>query len=67
MKVCPVCKTTLFEDMEVCYGCLYRFGSEPALEKAASNLEELRRTVDHIPPEILQAYQSEHHTKQFER
>ena len=28
---------------------------------------ELRRTVDHIPPEILQAYQSEHHTKQFER
>lgn len=30
-------------------------------------LEELRRTVDHIPPEILQAYQSEHHTKQFER
>ena len=40
MKVCPVCKTTLFEDMEVYYGCLYRFGSEPALEKAASNLEE---------------------------
>lgn len=30
-------------------------------------LEELRRTVDHIPPEILQAYQSEHHTKQFKR
>lgn len=30
-------------------------------------LEELRRTVDHIPPEILQAYQSEHHTKQIER
>ncbi len=40
MKVCPVCKTTLFEDMEVCYGCLYRFGSEPALEKAASDLNE---------------------------
>lgn len=30
-------------------------------------LEELRRTVDHIPSEILQAYQSEHHTKQIER
>ncbi len=30
-------------------------------------LEELRRTVDHIPPEILQAYQCEHHTKQIER
>lgn len=40
MKMCPVCRTTLFEDMEVCYGCLYRFGSEPALEKAARQLEE---------------------------
>lgn len=30
-------------------------------------LKELRRTVDHIPPEILQAYQNEHHTKQIER
>ncbi len=33
MKVCPVCKTTLFEDMEVCYGCMYHFGSDPELEK----------------------------------
>ncbi len=33
MKVCPVCKTALFEDMEVCYGCMYHFGSNPELEK----------------------------------
>lgn len=26
MKVCPVCKSTLFDDMDVCYGCMYRFG-----------------------------------------
>ena len=32
MKTCPVCKTMLFEDMEVCYGCMYRFGSKPHLE-----------------------------------
>lgn len=43
MKVCPVCQTTLFEDMEVCYGCLYHFGSEPALEKAANELADDRR------------------------
>ena len=30
-------------------------------------LEELRRTVDHIPPEILQAYQNRNQTRQFER
>ena len=30
-------------------------------------LEELRRTVDNIPPEILQAYQNRNQTRQFER
>ena len=30
-------------------------------------LEELRRTVEHIPPEILQAYQNGQQIKQFER
>ena len=25
MKTCPTCKTTVFEDMEVCYACLHRF------------------------------------------
>lgn len=25
MKTCPVCKATVFDDMDVCYGCLYRF------------------------------------------
>ncbi len=35
MKSCPVCKTTLFEDMDTCYGCMYRFGSSPELEEKA--------------------------------
>ena len=30
-------------------------------------LDELRRTVKHIPPEILQAYQSASKFKEFER
>lgn len=36
MKVCPVCESTLFDDMDTCFGCLYRFGSDPALEAARS-------------------------------
>ena len=27
-KACPVCGTTLFDDMDVCYGCLHEFGKE---------------------------------------
>ena len=27
-KVCPVCGTTVFEDMNVCYGCLHEFDKE---------------------------------------
>lgn len=26
MKVCPVCKATSFKDMDVCFGCMHRFG-----------------------------------------
>lgn len=28
MKVCPVCRARVFDDMDVCYGCLYRFGTD---------------------------------------
>ncbi|MEC4273144.1 hypothetical protein VJ923_08235 [Adlercreutzia sp. R25] len=37
MKVCPVCESALFDDMETCFGCLYRFGSDPALEAARAS------------------------------
>ncbi len=33
MKVCPVCKARVFDDMDTCYGCLHRFDS-PDVEKA---------------------------------
>ena len=25
MKTCPVCKSHVFDDMDVCYGCMHRF------------------------------------------
>lgn len=28
MKSCPVCKATTFDDMEICFGCLHRFGEK---------------------------------------
>lgn len=32
MKTCPICKARCFDDMVICYGCMYRFdvkGGEP--------------------------------------
>lgn len=28
MKICPVCHSRCFDDMDMCYGCLYRFSGE---------------------------------------
>lgn len=28
MKTCPICNAKTFDDMDVCYGCLHRFGKE---------------------------------------
>ena len=37
MKTCPVCKATVFDDMDVCYGCLYRFSATPGAQEALQN------------------------------
>lgn len=37
-KTCPRCGEKLFDDMETCYGCLYRF-KEPPLPEAAPEPE----------------------------
>ena len=28
MKTCPICGARAFDDADVCYGCLHRFGEE---------------------------------------
>ncbi|WP_302962152.1 hypothetical protein [uncultured Adlercreutzia sp.] len=35
MKICPTCMSKLFDDMDTCYGCMYRFGSDPEREREA--------------------------------
>lgn len=32
MVQCPVCKSLCFDDMDVCYGCMHRFGADPGAE-----------------------------------
>ena len=41
-KVCPQCGQTLFDDMDVCYGCLYEFGKETE--------EDVQTSLDVTPP-----------------
>lgn len=45
LKVCPTCKTLVFEDMDICYGCMYRFGSDPDWERAAQREWESAATA----------------------
>lgn len=47
MKQCPVCKSRCFDDMDVCYGCMHRFGEEvpgrpdsPACDDVPFEVEE---------------------------
>lgn len=37
IKRCPVCNSTVFEDMSLCFNCMYSFGSNPAVEERARN------------------------------
>lgn len=58
MKRCPVCGEVSFEDMEVCYGCLYRFGEGAGLavvpepEREADAPCELRLALPEVGWEV---------------
>lgn len=41
MKECPVCKTFVFDDMGVCYGCMHRFSGDGAASLLQSLLPEI--------------------------
>lgn len=36
VKKCPVCNSSVFEDMTVCFNCMYVFGSNPKVEERAN-------------------------------
>lgn len=37
MKTCPTCGARAFDDAEVCFGCLHRYGDEPARQPDAAS------------------------------
>lgn len=41
MKECPVCKTFVFDDMGVCYGCMHRFSGDGAASLLQNLLPEI--------------------------
>lgn len=41
MKACPICKSMSFDDMEICFGCMHRFGEESLVASKLSNAEEV--------------------------
>ncbi len=51
VKTCPVCRARLFADMDTCFNCMYRFGSNLALEAKAAerNHAQLRDGAGEVP------------------
>lgn len=49
MKTCPICNTTLFDDMETCYGCMYTFGTKPDLEAKAQEAKSETHVMQPVP------------------
>lgn len=41
MKTCPICNATSFDDMEICFGCMHRFGDEPLLPFEIMDSDEI--------------------------
>lgn len=48
MKVCPVCKSRCFDDMDVCYGCLHDFKKESQVKHNYTDIQatEVIKPVD---------------------
>ena len=48
MRICPVCHARAFDDAEICYGCMHRFGVKDAavsLVPGGAHKEEAARSL----------------------
>ena len=54
MKVCPICKNNVFDDMDTCFNCLHRFGDENEEEQ-----EETQKVLLPLVEEQDGAYENE--------
>lgn len=51
LKVCPVCKSVSFADMDTCFSCLYHFDEEEMTLRYKSDLESVSDMDDRIQSE----------------
>ena len=40
MKTCPVCKAQCFDDMAICFGCMYHFPEDTQKEESSQVIEQ---------------------------
>lgn len=59
IKHCPVCNTTLFEDMDTCYGCMYKFGSNPELEMGAAQMQSIQTNQELNLQEVVPIFREQ--------
>lgn len=53
MKTCPVCQSQCFDDMDVCFGCMYRFAVDAPTPQQESASDEVRPVVE-VPEEPVE-------------
>lgn len=61
LKTCPQCGAKMFDDMDICYGCLYDFSREESeTEELWGSLDEIWENAETVP----QSAQSQNYSQQ---
>ena len=53
MKTCPTCHTNVFDDMRVCYSCLFRFNDADDLDTDFLEVDDPPATHPSMAPEPI--------------
>ena len=52
MKTCPVCKAQCFDDMSICYGCMYHFPESAQTRNSSQKTkQDQEEAVEQFPEE----------------
>lgn len=46
MKICPVCKSRCFDDMNTCYGCLHHFEENAFVDDHMQEVDEIEDVLE---------------------
>lgn len=66
MKTCPVCKSRLFDDMDICYGCMYRFEDKDKAAALLAGLPPEETLPEQLPSkEVVLESEETQHCKEF--